>query len=151
MAVVDLFNLPREGVLLGIDPGTATIGVAATDRIRMMASPVETILKKKLAPSLERLFQIYDERDAVGLIVGLPLNVDGSLGPRAQSVRTLVSSLLKVRDLPVAFQDERYSSAEAGDVLRAAGASRRHREAGIDAAAAAIILQDALSRLEQRP
>lgn len=151
MAVVDLFDLPREGVLLGIDPGTATIGVAATDRIRMMASPVETILKKKLAPALDRLFQVYDQREAVGLIVGLPLNVDGSMGPRAQSVRTLVSSLLKVRDLPVAFQDERYSSAEAGDVLRAARASRRHREAGIDAAAAAIILQDALSRLEQRP
>ncbi|ABI77710.1 conserved hypothetical protein TIGR00250 [Hyphomonas neptunium ATCC 15444] len=151
MAVVDLFDLPREGVLLGIDPGTATIGVAATDRIRMMASPVETILKKKLAPSLERLLHIYDERAAVGLIVGLPLNVDGSMGPRAQSVRTLVSSLLKVRDLPVTFQDERYSSAEAGDIMRAAGATRRNREARIDASAAAVILQDALSRLERRP
>ena len=64
MAVVDLFDLPREGVLLGIDPGTTTIGVAATDRIRMMASPVETILKKKLAPALDRLFQVYDQVSA---------------------------------------------------------------------------------------
>lgn len=150
MAVVDLFDLPREGVLLGIDPGTATIGVAATDRIRMMASPVETILKKKLAPALERLFQIYDQREAVALIIGLPLNADGTAGPRVQSVRTLASSIRKVRDIPIAFQDERYSSAEAADMFRAAGASRQRREAGIDAAAATIILQDALSRLEQR-
>lgn len=151
MAVVDLFDLPREGVLLGIDPGAASIGVAATDRIRMMASPVETILKKKLAPALVRLFELYDSREAVGLVIGLPLNTDGTAGPRVQSVRTLASNILKRRDIPIAFQDERYSSAEAGDMLRAAGASRRHREAGIDAAAAAIILTDALARLEERP
>lgn len=151
MAVVDLFDLPREGVLLGIDPGAASIGVAATDRIRMMASPVETILKKKLAPALARLLELYDSREAVGLVIGLPLNTDGTAGPRVQSVRTLASNILKQRDIPIAFQDERYSSAEAGDMLRAAGASRQRREAGIDAAAAAIILTDALARLEQRP
>lgn len=151
MAVVDLFDLPREGVLLGIDPGAATIGVAATDQIRMVALPVETIPKKKLAPALARLFELYETRDAVGLVIGLPLNTDGSAGPRVQSVRTLASNILKVRDIPIAFQDERYSSAEAGEALRAAGASRRQREAGIDAHAAAIILRDALARLEQRP
>lgn len=151
MVVVDLFDLPRAGVLLGIDPGAASIGVAATDRIRMMASPVETIPKKKLAPALARLFELYDSREAVGLVIGLPLNTDGTAGPRVQSVRTLASNILKQRDIPIAFQDERYSSAEAGDMLRAAGASRQRREAGIDAAAAAIILTDALARLERRP
>jgi len=151
MAVVDLFDLPREGALLGIDPGTATLGVAATDRARILATPVETILKKKLAPALTRLFELYDARQATGLVIGLPLNTDGSSGPRVQSVRTLASSILKVRDIPIAFQDERYSSSEAGDALRAAGASRRSREARIDAHAAAIILRDALARLEQRP
>lgn len=148
MAVVDLFDLPREGVLLGLDPGKATLGVAATDRSRMLATPVETIQKKKLAPALERLFALYQAHEAVGLVIGLPLNADGTAGPRVQSVRTLASSILKLRDIPIAFQDERYSSSEAADALRAAGASRRLREAGIDAHAAAIILRDALARLE---
>jgi putative Holliday junction resolvase len=149
MAVVDLFDLPGKGVLVGLDPGTKTLGVAATDLSRILASPVETIAKVKLAPALERLFAIYDARGAVGLVVGLPLNTDGTQGPRVQSVRTLVSNLLKVRDIPVAFQDERYSSAEAGDFLRDAGASRRRREANIDSTAAAVILKDALLRLER--
>jgi putative holliday junction resolvase len=151
MAVVDLFDLPREGVLLALDPGAARIGVAASDRNRMLASPVETIPKPKLGPALARLFALYDSREATGLIIGLPLNTDGTAGPRVQSVRTLASSILKVRDIPIAFQDERFSSAEAGNALRAAGASRRQREAKLDAHAAAIILRDALARLEQTP
>ncbi|OYW83886.1 MAG: Holliday junction resolvase RuvX, partial [Hyphomonas sp. 32-62-5] len=89
MPVVDLFDLPAKGVLIGLDPGTKTLGVAATDPSRILASPVETIPKLKLAPSLERLFAIFDERQGVGLVVGLPLNADGSQGPRVQSVRTL--------------------------------------------------------------
>lgn len=148
MAVVDLSDLPREGVLLGLDPGKATLGVAASDRTRRLASPVETIPKPKLAPALARLFALYDERQAVGLVIGLPLNTDGTAGPRVQSVRTLASSILKARDIPIAFQDERFSSNEAAESLRAAGASRRTREARIDAHAAAIILRDALARLE---
>ncbi|MFN7056137.1 Holliday junction resolvase RuvX [Hyphomonas sp.] len=148
MAVVDLSDLPREGVLLGLDPGKAALGVAASDRTRRLASPVETIPKPKLAPALARLFALYDERQAVGLVIGLPLNTDGTAGPRVQSVRTLASSILKVRDIPIAFQDERFSSNEAAEALRAAGASRRTREARIDAHAAAIILRDALARLE---
>jgi len=151
MAVVDLFDLPREGVLLALDPGAARIGVAATDRSRMLASPVETIPKPKLGPALARLFELYDSREAAGLIIGLPLNTDGTAGPRVQSVRTLASSILKIRDIPIAFQDERFSSSEAGAALRAAGASRRQREAKLDAHAAAIILRDALARLEQNP
>ena len=114
MPVTDLASLPRSGVLLGIDPGTRTMGVAATDGTRMLASPVETIHRgKTLAPSLTRLFEIYDERQAVALIVGLPFHMDGTEGRRAQSTRALVYNILLKRDVPVVFQDERLSSAEA--------------------------------------
>jgi putative Holliday junction resolvase len=148
MAVVDLTDLPAKGVLIGLDPGTKTLGVAATDPSRILASPVETIAKVKLAPSLARLFEIYDERQGVGLVVGLPLNTDGTQGPRVQSVRTLVSNLLKVRDIPVAFEDERYSTVAADELLRDLSFTEQRRADRIDAMAAAMILHSALKRLE---
>jgi len=148
MSVLDLFDLPAKGVLIGLDPGTKTLGVAATDPSRILASPVETIAKVKLAPSLARLFEIYDERQGVGLVVGLPLNTDGTQGPRVQSVRTLVSNLLKVRDIPVAFEDERYSTVAADELLRDLSFTEQRRADRIDAMAAAMILHSALKRLE---
>ena len=148
MAVVDLFDLPQKGVLLGLDPGTKTLGVAATDASRILASPVETIRKEKLAPALERLLALYDERGAVGLVVGLPLNTDGTQGPRVQSVRTLVSNLLKARDIPVAFQDERYSTVAADEVMRELSFTEQRRSGRVDAMAAAMILRAALGRME---
>jgi putative holliday junction resolvase len=148
MAVVDLFDLPAKGVLIGLDPGTKTLGVAATDASRILTTPVETILKVRLLPSLERLFAIYDGRQAVGLVVGLPLNADGTQGPRVQSVRTLVSNLLKMRDIPVAFEDERYSTVDADEALSALRRNVRNRDTKIDATAAAVILRSALTRLE---
>ncbi|MBI1400381.1 Holliday junction resolvase RuvX [Hyphomonas sp.] len=148
MSVVDLFDLPAKGVLIGLDPGTKTLGVAATDPSRILASPVETIAKVKLAPSLARLFEIYDARQGVGLVVGLPLNTDGTQGPRVQSVRTLVSNLLKVRDIPVAFEDERYSTVAADELLRDLSFTEQRRADRIDAMAAAMILHSALKRLE---
>ena len=148
MSVVDLFDLPAKGVLIGLDPGTKTLGVAATDPSRILASPVETIAKVKLAPSLARLFEIYDERQGVGLVVGLPLNTDGTQGPRVQSVRTLVSNLLKVRDIPVAFEDERYSTVAADELLRDLSFTEQRRADRIDAMPAAMILHSALKRLE---
>lgn len=147
MPVIDLFDLPGKGVLIGLDPGTATLGVAATDPSRILASPVETIPKPKLAPALERFFTVYDERGGVGLVVGLPLNTDGSQGPRVQSVRTLVSNLLKVRDIPVAFQDERYSTVAADEIVRELSFTEQRRADRIDAMAAAMILHAALERL----
>ncbi|MFN7164034.1 MAG: Holliday junction resolvase RuvX [Hyphomonas sp.] len=147
MPVVDLFDLPGKGVLIGLDPGTKTLGVAATDASRILASPVETIPKLKLAPALARLFEVYDDRQGVGLIVGLPLNTDGSQGPRVQSVRTLVSNLLKVRDIPVAFQDERYSTVAADEISRDLSFTQQRRADRIDAMAAAMILHAALERL----
>jgi putative Holliday junction resolvase len=149
MPVVDLFELPAKGVLIGLDPGTKTLGVAATDASRILASPVETIPKLKLAPALGRFFEIYDDRRGAGLVVGLPLNTDGSQGPRVQSVRTLVSNLLKVRDIPVAFQDERYSTVAADEIVRELSFTEQRRSDRIDAMAAAMILHSALERLEK--
>lgn len=150
MAVIDLSSLPRSGVLIGIDPGSKTLGIAATDRSRLIASPVETIPRgRKLGPALDRLFDIYDARSATGLVIGLPLNMDGSEGPRAQSARALAHLILQRRDVPVFMQDERLSTAEAERVMLEADLSRKRRAALIDASAAAIILKAALDRLDQ--
>ena len=152
MPVTDLADFPRTGAILGLDPGTKTLGVASADALRMIASPVETIPRgKKLAPVLDRLFHIYDDRRAVGLVMGLPLNMDGSEGPRAQSVRAMAWHILQRRDVPLLFQDERLSTAEAERAMISADISRRRRAERIDASAAAIILKDALHNLAQLP
>lgn len=148
MAFVDLFDLPPYGPLIGIDPGSRTLGIAACDAGRLIASPVETIQKgRKLAPSLDRLFALIDARRTVGLIIGLPLNMDGSEGPRVQSARALARNIMERRDIPIAFQDERLSSSEAERAMIAGDLSRARRAELIDASAAAIILQTAIDRL----
>lgn len=148
MPELNLSNLPKSGPLLGLDPGSKTVGIAVSDGLRMIATPVEVIPRgKKLKPVLDRLFEIYDERSCAGLVIGLPLNLDGSAGPRVQATKALVFNILKHRDVPLAFQDERLSSAEAERVMIAADLSRARRAEAIDASAAAIILQTALDRL----
>ena len=150
MPVVSLIDLPPKGALLGLDPGSKTIGVAGCDPLRMIAGPVETIVRgKKLAPALDRLFQIYDQRKSVGIVVGLPVNMDGTEGPRAQSARSLVRNILERRDVPLAFWDERLSTAGAERALLEADASRARREELIDKLAAAWLLQGAIDRLNQ--
>ena len=148
MPVLDLPALP-SGPLLGLDPGTKTIGVAACGASRGLATPVETIKRAKFTADAERLFALYDERDAVGLVIGLPVNMDGSEGPRAQSARGLGRNLLRLRDIPIVFQDERLSTFEAEGQLLEAGLRKGRHKAVIDAHAAANILQSALDRLEQ--
>ncbi|RIJ28716.1 Holliday junction resolvase RuvX [Henriciella algicola] len=148
MATIDLFDLPPSGPLIGIDPGSKTLGIAACDAGRLIASPIETIKKgRKLGPSLDRLFEIIDQRKTVGLVMGLPLNMDGSEGPRAQSARALARNIIARRDIPIAFQDERLSSSEAERAMIAGDLSRARRAELIDASAAAIILQTAIDRL----
>lgn len=143
-----LNDLPQSGPLLAVDPGSKTLGIACSDTTRMIGSPVETIIRgKKLAPVLTRLFEIYDARKCVGLVMGLPLNMDASEGPRAQSARALVHHILERRDIPIAFQDERMSTAQAERAMIDADLSRKRRAELIDASAAAVILQTALDRL----
>ena len=148
MGTIDLFDFPQSGPLVGIDPGSKTLGIAACDAGRLIASPVETIKKgRKLGPSLDRLFELIETRRIVGLVIGLPLNMDGSEGPRVQSARALARNIIERRDLPIAFQDERLSSSEAERAMIAGDLSRARRAELIDASAAAIILQTAIDRL----
>jgi putative Holliday junction resolvase len=150
MPVVPLSELPPAGALLALDPGTKTLGVAVSDPTRLIASALETIRRAKLAQDAARVFDLYNERACTGLVVGLPLNMDGSEGPRAQSARALARNLLAVRDVPLAFADERLTTAGAERALLEADASRARRAEVIDAAAAAYLLQGVVDRLRNQ-
>ena len=139
--------LPERGALIGLDLGTKTIGVAASDPDRRLATPVETVARKRFAEDAARLIALAGERRAVGYVLGLPINMDGSEGPRAQSTRAFARNFAKLTELPIALWDERLSTAAVERELIAADASRARRKAVIDAHAAAYILQGALDRL----
>ena len=152
MAVVDLAELavilPPGLALVGIDHGEKTIGVAISDISLSIASPAVVIAKSKFTSDAEALFTLMAKRGAGGLVIGLPMNMDGSEGPRSQSVRAFARNLLRLRDLPVAFWDERLSTMAVNRVLISeADASRSRRAQAVDKMAAAWILQGALDRL----
>jgi putative holliday junction resolvase len=150
MALVSLIDLPPKGSLLGLDPGSKAIGAAGCDANRLIATALEAIPRgKKLAPVLDRLFELYDQRRSVGMVVGLPVNMDGTEGPRAQSARALARHILERRDIPIALWDERLSTAGAERALLEADASRARRDELIDKLAAAWILQGAIDRLKE--
>ncbi len=133
---------------LGLDLGEKTIGVAASDATRMIASPLVLIRKTKFTPDAEAVLRLMDERRASGLVIGLPLNMDGSEGPRAQSCRAFARNLQRLREVPVAFQDERLSTTAVERFLIDELDLTRKRRAGVvDRTAAAWILQGALDRL----
>ena len=138
---------PRRGVLIGLDLGTKTIGVAVSDPDRRLAAGVETIARKAFAADAKRVLALAAERRAVGFVLGLPINMDGTEGPRAQSTRAFARNLAKLTELAIALWDERLSTAAVERELIAADASRRKRAAVIDQHAAAFILQGALDRL----
>ena len=138
---------PPRGALIGIDLGTKTIGVAVSDPDRKLAAGVETIARKNFTPDAKRLLQLANERRAIGFVLGLPINMDGSEGPRAQSTRAFARNLAKLTELPIALWDERLSTAAVERELITADASRARRAAIIDQHAAAYILQGALDRL----
>ncbi len=137
---------PR-GALLGLDLGTKTIGVAVSDPDRKLATGVETIARKNFTADAQRLLALAGERATVGLVLGLPVNMDGSEGPRAQSTRAFARNLMKLTELPIALWDEQLSTAAVERQLIDADVSRKKRAAVIDQHAAAFILQGALDRL----
>lgn len=139
--------LPRGRSVMGLDLGTKTIGVAASDGLLSSANPVETIKRQKFGLDAARLLEIATGRDAAGLILGLPRNMDGSEGPRAQSTRAFARNLAALTDLPISFWDERLSTVAAERALIEADMTRKRRSEVIDAVAAAYILQGALDRL----
>ena len=141
--------LPERGSLLGLDLGTKTIGVAVSDPDRKLAAPVVTIARTRFARDAEQLLKLAANRRSVGFVLGLPLNMDGSEGPRAQATRAFARNLAKLTELPIALWDERLSTAAVERVLIEADASRAKRKAVIDQHAAAYILQGALDRLSR--
>src|SRR4051812_46756314 len=138
---------PERGALVGLDLGTRTIGVAVSDPDRRLATGVETIARKTFTADAARLLVIARERNAVGFVLGLPINMGGSEGPRAQSTRAFARNFSKLTELPIALWDERLSTAAVERDLIAADVSRKKRAAVIDQHAAAFILQGALDRL----
>ena len=140
-------HLTRGGRLLGLDLGTTTIGLALSDVEYRIATALRTIQRTKFREDAAALQQTCREFGVVGLVIGLPLNMDGSHGPRVQATRAFVRNLGAVLPLPVAVWDERLSTVAAERVLIAADMSRAKRGAVIDATAAAYILQGALDRL----
>jgi putative Holliday junction resolvase len=143
----DAAPLPERGALIGLDLGSKTIGVAASDPDRRVAAPVETIARKRFSSDAKRILEVAAERRAIGIVLGLPINMDGSEGPRAQSTRAFARNLARLTELPIALWDERLSTAAVERALIAADASRAKRKAVIDQHAAAYILQGALDRL----
>ena len=147
MPVLDLLDLP-PGALFGLDLGEKTIGVAVSDPARTIASPLELIRKGKFTADAARLFGLMEARRAAGLVVGLPVNMDGTEGPRAQSARAFARNLLRLReDMAIAFWDERLSSAAVNRFLIEQDMTRARRAEVVDKTAAAWILQGALDRL----
>ncbi len=148
LALTDAASLlPARGALIGLDLGTKTIGVATSDPDRRLATPVETIARKTFSADAKRLLALAAERKAIGFVLGLPVNMDGSEGPRAQSARAFARNLAKLTEVPIALWDERLSTAAVERALIAADASRARRKAVIDQHAAVYILQGALDRL----
>ncbi len=133
--------------LLGLDVGAKTVGLAISDSRLVVASPLETLRRGKFAADAERLKALIAERAVGGLVIGLPLNMDGSEGPRCQSVRQFAANLLERIDIAIAFWDERLSTAAVTRALIEADMSRKRRAEVVDKAAAAYILQGALDAL----
>ena len=140
-------HLPPRGALIGLDLGTKTIGVASSDPDRKLAAGVTTIARTNFTADARALLKLATERNAAGFVLGLPINMDGSEGPRAQSTRAFARNLAKLTELPIALWDERLSTAAVERDLIAADVSRAKRANIIDQHAAAFILQGALDRL----
>lgn len=140
-------SLPHMTPIAGLDLGTVTIGVAISDRLLTVATPAETIKRKKFGVDAQALLALLKAREAGAIVLGLPRNMDGSEGPRAQSTRAFARNLEKLTELPITFWDERLSTVAAERALIEADTSRKRRAELIDHVAASYILQGALDRL----
>jgi putative Holliday junction resolvase len=143
-------TLKRDQRLLGLDLGTKTIGLALSDVSRTIATPHSTIIRKKFTQDAEMLLAIVAKHDVGALVLGLPVSMDGTEGPRCQSVRSFATNLLKIGDIPIALWDERWSTAAVTRTLLEADTSRARRAEVVDKLAAAYILQGAMDMLKSR-
>lgn len=142
-----LAALPPNRAIAGLDLGTHTIGVALSDLRRQVATPVEVIRREKFTIDAGRLLALLEARGAAGIVLGLPLNMDGSVGPRVQSTQAFARNLEKLTALPICYWDERLSTVAAERALLEADTSRKRRKEVIDQVAAGYILQGALDRM----
>ena len=151
MPIVNIEALPRllgeHATLAGLDLGDKTIGLAISDRSLAYAHPRPVIMRKKFTLDAQALIAAIEKEAVSAIVIGLPINMDGSEGPRAQTTRAFIRNLLKIRDFSVAFWDERLSTVAAERVLVEMDFSRKKRAGRIDSAAAAFILQGVLDRL----
>ena len=145
-----LLNILPKKRLLGIDHGTKTLGIAISNSDMTVASPIKTIKRDKLRSDITKLISIFDEYKITGLVIGWPLNMDGSVGPRCDSVRDFTNSVLKIRDLPVLLQDERMSTMAIEKPMITADMTRKQRSLRTDKLAACWILQTALDVLKKK-
>ena len=134
-------TLPTTGALFGLDLGTKTIGIAVSDGTQLIATPLETIFRKKFKGDAEKLLALCEANKVVGIVLGLPKNMDGSEGPRCQATRAFARNMEQLTDIPITFWDERLSTAAVERTLIEADASRARRAQVIDKMAAAYILQ----------
>ena len=139
---------PRGRALMGLDLGDKTIGVAVSDLFHTVATPLETIRRRKFGVDADQLLAIAEARNIGGIVLGLPRNMDGSEGPRAQSTRAFARNLTGRTALPITFWDERLSTVAAEKALLEADTSRKRRAEVIDHVAAGYILQGVLDRLK---
>ena len=139
----------KNGRILGLDLGTKTIGMAISNSDWTIASPVDTIRRKKFTIDVQQMLAFAEKEEVAGLVIGLPLNMDGSEGPRAQATRAFIRNLKPLCDYPVLYWDERLSSYAAEQAMLEADMSRKKRARNIDQIAAAIILQGCLDRLRE--
>ena len=140
-------QLPQMQAMIGLDLGTKTIGVAVSDGFQSVATPLETVKRKKFTTDSDRLLAIIAERNIGAVVLGLPLNMDGTEGPRAQSTRAFARNFAQRTALPIVFWDERLSTVAAERALLEADTTRKRRAEVIDHVAASYILQGALDRM----
>lgn len=145
-----LSDIPDRGKIMGLDLGTKTIGVAISDGMRYSATPLETIKRTKFTQDAERIVELIGQNQVVAVILGLPLNMDGSEGPRVQSTRAFARNLAPRINLPIAFWDERLSTSAVTRMMIEADLRRDRRAEVVDKLAASYILQGALDRLRPR-
>lgn len=139
--------LPAQRAVAGLDFGDKTIGIAVSDRMLSVGTPLETIRRTKFTTDAARLLEVLSAREIGGIILGLPRNMDGSEGPRCQKTRAFARNLTQLTDLPITYWDERLSTVAAERALLEADTSRKRRAEVIDHVAASYILQGALDRL----
>ena len=153
MAICKLNDMPTALCggrrLLGLDVGKKTIGFAISDAALVVASPLKILWRKKFTPDAEAMFALADAENVGGLVIGWPVNMDGSEGPRCDSTRDFAHALLRLRDMPIAFMDERLSTRAVESAMLSADMTRARRAERRDALAAAWILQSALDLIDR--